>query len=379
MRVPLAWRNLTHHKRRLGLALAGISFVVLLMFMEIGFFNGMLDNEGLLYERFNADLVLVSAARTPDHPHRFPRERLYQTRACPAVVAAVPLYTQYAAEWRLPATGDTRTIRVIGFDARTEAIRGLEPDLRTVLRKPGTVLFDREARPVYGATTVGSVVAVGGRDVRIGGLFSLGVTLDTDGTLLMDESTYFALFGDAAGGADPERVDYALVRLRPGSDVQEAVAQLRHGLSEDVRVLALPDYIAWVKQYWRTNSPVGFLFGIGVLVGLLIGVIVCYQILYADIAANLMPFATLKGIGYHNRYLVRVVLQQASLLALLGFAGGLLATVLLYRFLEWSTGLVMILTVFRVALILVLTLVMCLIAGLMALGTVIKADPADCF
>ena len=220
---------------------------------------------------------------------------------------------------------------------------------------------------------------IGGRSVRLVGQFSLGSDLETDGNLLMDESTYFAIFGDANVGADPASVDYGLIQLAPGSDATQALAEIRKVMGEGVRVLPRNDFAASVKQYWQEYTPTGFLFQMGVVVGLIIGVIVCYQILFTEISANLMPFATLKGMGYHNSYLIKVVLQQAAFLAIMGFLCGLLGAVLLYRFLEWGTGLVMLLPVFRAANILILTLVMCLIAGVMAVGKVIKADPADCF
>jgi len=378
MRIPLAWRTLTHNKRRLGLSLAGIGFVVLLMFMEVGFNHGALDTGTIFYKKFNADLVMSSAARTPDYPQRFPRARLYEACSCPAVKAVIPLYVRSAATWVDPDTGAVHPIRVIGFDARTEALSDSQLP-NPALRQPGTALFDIRSRDVYGRSAPGTIVPIGGRSVRLVGQFSLGSDLETDGNLLMDESTYFAIFGDANVGADPASVDFGLIQLRPGSDVQQALTQIRKGMGEGVRVLPRNDFAASVKEYWQEYTPTGFLFQTGVVVGLIIGVIVSYQILFNEISANLMPFAVLKGMGYRNGYLIKVVLQQAAFLAVMGFLCGLLGAVLLYRFLEWGTGLVMLLPAFRAANILILTLVMCLIAGVMAVGKVIKADPADCF
>ncbi len=321
---------------------------------------------------------MISAARTPDYPQRFPRSRLRQANSCAAVSAVIPLYIQPAATWRVPGIGALRTIRVIGFDARTAALLVPRP-VDQILRQPGTALFDTRARDVYGRPTTGAVAEVGGRSVRIAGLFSMGIDLEADGNLLMDESTYFAVFGDASGGADPASVDFGLIQLKPGGDVQQALKQIRKDMGEDVRVMTLGDYVAFHKKYWQESTPVGFLFQLGVFVGLVIGVIVCYQILFTEISANLVPFATLKGMGYRSSYLIKVVLHQAAFLAIMGFLCGLLAALLLYRFLEWGTGLVMHLTAGRAANILILTLVMCLIAGVMAVGKVIKADPADCF
>ena len=375
MKIPLAWRNLTHNKRRLGLSLAGIGFVVLLMFMEVGFNNGGLDTQIILYQKFNADLVMISAARTPDYPQRFPRARLYEACACPAVKTVIPLYVRPAATWVDPDTGAVHSIRVIGCDARSAALSD-EQLPNPALRQPGTALFDIRSRDVYGRSVPGTIVQIGGRSVQLVGRFSLGSDLETDGNLLVDESTWFALFGPDDG---PASVDYGLIQLAPGSDATQVLTDLRKVMGEGVRVFPRKEFAASVKEYWQEYTPTGFLFQMGVVVGLIIGVIVCYQILFTEISANLMPIATLKGMGYHNRYLIKMVMQQAAFLGLLGFLFGLLGAFALYRMLEWSTGLVMYLTVGRVVSILVLTLAMCLTAGIMVVGKVIRADPADCF
>lgn len=375
MKIPLAWRTLTHNKRRLGLSLAGIGFVVLLMFMEVGFRHGALDTQITFYKKFNADLVMTSAARTPDYPQRFSRARLYRACSCPSVKTVIPLYVRSAATWVDPDTGAVHPIRVIGFDARVKALSDDQLP-NPALRRPGTALFDSRSRDVYGRSVPGTIVPIGGRSVQLVGQFSLGSDLETDGSLLVDESTYFTLFGPDDG---PASVDFGLIQLAPGSDATQALAEIRKVMGEDVRVLPRNDFALSVKQYWQDYTPTGFLFQVGVFVGLIIGVIVCYQILFTEISANLMPFAVLKGMGYRNSYLIKVVLQQAAFLAIMGFLCGLAGALLLYRFLEWGTGLVMLMPVFRAANILILTLVMCLIAGAMAVGKAIKADPADCF
>ena len=264
---------------------------------------------------------------------------------------------------------------MIGFDARTKAFS--DPQLpNPLLRQPGTALFDIRSRDVYGRSAPGTIVPIGGRAVQLVGQFSLGSDLETDGNLLVDESTYFAIFGTDDGSAS---VDFGLIQLAPGSDATQALAEIRKVMGEGVRVLPRNEFAASVKNYWQEYTPTGFLFQVGVVVGLIIGIIVCYQILFTEISANLMPFAVLKGMGYRNRYLIKIVLQQAAFLAIMGFLCGLLAALLLYRFLEWGTGLVMLMPAFRAANILILTLAMCLVAGAMAVGKVIKADPADCF
>ena len=380
MKTPLAWRNLTVNLRRLALALASIGFVVLLMFMEIGFLNGCFDSSTYVYEKFDADLLIISRGRTAAYAGRFPRTRLYQACDCPAVKRAIPMYVMAGGIWKLPDSGRLRRIRVFGFDVHEPAFRLPEGAPLAELQVRGTALFDSDSRDLFGQPGIGTVAEVNRRNVRIVGLVPMGIDLDTDGSLLVDHGTFFAIFGDARnGGLAPSEVDYGLVQLHPGAELAVVQRDLRDRLAPDVKILTLPEYIEEVHRYWSRHTAVGFLFHIGVFVGLIIGVVVCYQILFTDISNNLLPFATLKAMGYGNGYLVKIVLQQASLLGLLGFVLGAVGAFFLYRLLQWGTGLIMVLTVPRLASILSLTLGMCLVAGLMALNKVIQTDPADCF
>lgn len=380
MAIPLAWRNMTHNLRRLLLSLAGISFVVLLMFMEMGFSNGCFDTATHGYTLFNADLVIINRISTPASPQRFLRERLYLARRSPAVANVIPMYVQVGAQWKIPGNAGLRRVRVFGYDTRQRPFWPPEFAPRDDLREPGTVLFDSRSRALLGKPAPGTITELNGRTIKVVGLVPMGADLDTDGNLFLDEGTFFAIFGKTdKGRTTPLDVDYGLIQLRAGIDVKQAVEDLRKLLPDDVRVLTLSDYCDDVQLYWSRNTAVGFLFNMGVVVGFLIGMIVCYQILFTDISNNLLPFATLKAMGYRTGHLVKVVLEQATILALMGFVLGLIGAWFLYWVMESQTGLTMALTPLRMATIMLLTLVMCLAAGLMALYKVIRIDPADCF
>jgi putative ABC transport system permease protein len=362
------------------LSLAGIGFVVLLMFMEMGFSNGCFDTATHGYTLFNADLVIVNRISTPASPQRFLRERLYLARRSAKVADVIPMYVQVGAQWKIPGEAGLRRVRVFGYDTRQRPFWPAEFAPRDDLRQPGAVLFDSRSRALLGNPAPGTITELNGRTISVVGLAPMGADLDTDGNLFLDQSTFFAIFGETdKGRLTPLDVDYGLIQLRAGIDPGQAAADLRALLPDDVRVLTLADYCNDVQSYWSRNTAVGFLFNMGVVVGFLIGMIVCYQILFTDISNNLLPFATLKAMGYRTGQLVRLVLEQATLLALLGFVPGLIGAWLLYWLMESQTGLTMALTPLRMATILLLTLVMCLVAGFMALYKVIRIDPADCF
>src|SRR5438105_15919755 len=129
-------------------------------------------------------------------------------------------------------------------------------------------------------------------------------------------------------------------------------------------VLTKDEFRDQERTYWRTSTPVGFVFGLGLVMGLIVVVVICYQVLATDVADHLAEFATLKAMGYGGSYLAGVVLQQALLLALVGFVPGCLVSWLLYRVLEQATGLPLLLTIPRVGAVLGLTVLMCSLSGL---------------
>src|SRR5262249_3398617 len=159
-----------------------------------------------------------------------------------AVASVTPLYVRTVATWKVPGSGELRPIRVFGFDCRTQALHVSPLAGQAPLASPGAVLFDSASRVVYGRPAAGTIAAVGGRNVRVAGFFSMGVDLGTDGNLIMDEGTYFSIFGAPRGDADTDAVDYGLIRLRPGCDPEAALAEVRRRLDGDVRVFAREEY-----------------------------------------------------------------------------------------------------------------------------------------
>lgn len=383
MRVPLAWKNLTHNKRRLAVAIAGVGFAVLLMFMQLGFRNGMLDSNVAFLESLNADLIVASTSRyTLSVSEPFVRQRLVQTQTVPGVAAAYPVYleTRQAALVN-PEDRVARPIRVIGFQVDDPVFLVSEiEDQRAGLRIASTALADRQSKPDYGPLRVGSELELSGRPIRLAGSFRLGTDFANDGNLIVSAETLASLFPRRYGLGNPlDRVDLGLVKLRPGARPREVQAELAKRLPHDVHVYLKREYVNQELDFWKSSTPVGFIFGLGLALGFAVGVVICYQILYTDIADHLSEFATLKAMGYPWRYFVRVVLEQAVLLAVLGFIPGLLISALSYGGLASVTGLLMDLTVPRVVLILVLTIVMCVVSGGLAIRRLLGTDPAELF
>jgi putative ABC transport system permease protein len=149
--------------------------------------------------------------------------------------------------------------------------------------------------------------------------------------------------------------------------------------SRDAIVLSRQQLAQRELNYWKRTSAVGFIFSLGVLVGFLVGGIIVYQILYGDVMNSLPQYATLKAMGYRDPYVIGIVIQQAAILAVVGFIPGLLLSTGLYVMLANVTRLAVAMSLERAIQVLVLTFVMCVASGSLATRKLVQLDPADVF
>jgi putative ABC transport system permease protein len=405
-RTPLAWANLTHDRVRFALYVLGIAFAVILMFVQLGFRNALLDSNTRLHEKLRCDLVMVSPNRqAAAMVEPFPRRRLEQVRGVAGVKEVHPLYVDQTFG-RLrdtnpdpAARGPSRSIRVIGVDpdAYLLDMPELDPKGEAVsrLRNPGTALFDRSTkadpdRPgqtLYGPLADGVTTDLSGQDITFVGSFQLGTDFTADGTLVMSDRTFldtlrrpFTFPSDSPAA----NVDFGLVRLQPGADREKVKADIRAAVrtgepEADVEVFTLDELKERERTFWLNNTPIGFAFGFGTLMGFAVGVVICYQILSGDVTDHLPQYATLKAMGYGNGYLAWVVVQESIILAVLGFVVGLGVSWAAYEVLTATTGMPLRMTPDRIGGVFVAAVLMCVASGLIALVGLMRADPADVF
>jgi putative ABC transport system permease protein len=382
-RTPLAWHNLLHDKARLLTSLGGMGFAIVIMFLQMGFLNGVYDSQTHVVQLLNADLMLISTQQEAVLPAmQFPRKRLIQARACPGIVAAFPLYVEeFHAAWKNARDGHECPILVFGFNPADPVF--LIPEVAAQandLKEPDTALIDNKSKDLYGALTPGAPAELSRRRIRVVGTFPLGCDFRVDGTVVVSDHTFFKCFADPRHpGTEAGRVTFGLLKAAPQADLIAVRDAVRRALPGDVRVLTRQEFADQVRTYWATVQPIGYVFGLGTLVGFAIGVIICYQILYTGIMDRLPQYATLKAIGYSNRYLVKTVLLEANYLALLSFLPALLCSAGLYALLEHIAGTLMRLTPGRVLVLLLFTVAMATFSGLLAMRKLIRSDPAEVF
>lgn len=375
----LAWRQLSHQPGKLLTAIAGVGFATLLVLMQLGFSASLFDSATNLLRHLRADLVLIQPRTTVSfRPETFPRMRVAQTLADPDVVAAHPVLITIST-WRNPENDERRAIQVVGLDP--VALAGFDPALAELLGQPDSIAFDRLSRPDFGdvpgwfAERGPFEATLGYRAVRVVGLVSIGASFGADGHALTSEQNFRRIAADRRAGV----VDLGLLRLREGADTAAVQTRLRAMLPRDVLVLTHAELIAFEKRYWEESSPIGIIFGFGSIMGLVVGLVVVYQILFSDVATHLAEYATLKAMGFSGFYLARVVLASAAILAGLGFLPGVALAWWAHGAVAGATGLPMALSAERSLVVLGLVSCMCGAAGLLAARGLRRADPAALF
>lgn len=382
MRPMLAFRQLASDPIRLAVAVLGVAFAVVLMLMQLGFRSAMLTSAVRYHERLAYDLVLVSPKTIfIGLTHPFPRVRLYQARGVAGVEEVTPVYAQQQ-RWENPWRHTTRNVLVVGIDpSRPVLVTPGAVDQLDRVREEDTVLFDTGSRPECGpvgehfAAGERITTEIGDRTVEVVGLYELGSSFGVDGNVLTSEENFLRIFPGRPAGA----IDLGLIRLADGVEPEAVRDYLATILEHDVEVLTRDDFVAREIGYWTGNTPIGYVFGFGLVMGLVVGGIIVYQILFADVSDHLAEYATLKAIGFSNAAVSGVVLRQALLLSVLGFLPGVAASLALYRMASLAIRMPLSMTRERLAGVLVMTVVMCAVAALLAVRKVRDADPAEVF
>ena len=381
-RIPLSWMLLTRQPVRLLVALAGISFAGILMFMQLGFRDGLFDASVTVHRLFDADLVLISPRSASSvRMAGFPRRRLIQTLADPSVEGVTPVHWGLML-WRNPETRRNRAILALGFNPDDPFF--LDPGLADqtgVLKQKGRILFDRLSRPEFGPIAdwynEGKVVEteISGNRVRVEGLVSLGTSFGADGNLLTSTETFLDLMPQKSPGG----IEVGLIRLKPGTNPDLAVERLQQRLPGDVTVLTKQGFIDFEQNYWKSSTSIGFIFTLGAAMGFVLGCVIVYQVLYTDVSDHLPEYATLMAMGYRISHLLGVVMREGFYLAALGYVPAYLAGQGLYWFVRDATKLPVGMDPARAITVLVMILVMCMLSSLLAMRRLIDADPAEIF
>lgn len=384
LKIALPWLQLTREKTRLLVAIAGIGFADLLMFMQFGFRDALFESAITFHSKLDGDIFLTSPQSTALIAMKsFPQRRLYQALAFEGVESVSPLYIGFGL-WKNPdpQKRNTRSIMVIGFDPSHHVI-----DLPSVIENQDkikisdVILFDDASRPEFGPIKdyfkAGKIVEteIDDRRIKVGELFTLGASFGADGNIVTSDLNFLRIFKKRVKGI----IDIGIIHLKPGTDVQKVVSEMRKSLPNDVRITSKEEFVELERKYWEESTAIGFIFTLGAGMGFIVGIVIVYQILYTDVSDHLPEYATLKAMGYKDIYFLGVVFQEAMILAIIGYLPGFAISTVLYNLGRTATSLPMYMTVAKAITVLILTFVMCCASGAVAVRKLSAADPADIF
>lgn len=381
-RLPIGWLQLTHSRGRFASALAGVAFANVLVFVQLGIMNSMAAATLKPYDLFRADIMISAPdANSLTEGGNVARQWLLQALADPDVTAGMSLFIANV-NWQ---RGDrTIVLTTFGID-RAAAEAFLAPDVAAksgVLQVRNAAILDRltrnlprdEGAAIRPLTPISFEVS--GRTVTVYDTFAVGGGFSGDGYMIASDQTFLDLF-PARSSAAP---DHLLLKVRAGAD-PEAVAERLRTLVSD-KTLRIRSFEAAAGEdlvYQQTRRPTGIIFGFGVLIGVLVGLVIVYQVLSTDVADHLREYATFKAMGYPQRFFLGVVLEEAIVLGVLGFVPGFVVATTVLTVMGRITTLPLEMTASMAVTVFVGTVVFSTLSGALATRRLAAADPADLF
>ena len=373
MTFTLAFRNLFHDRIRLAVTMVGILFSIVLVAVQLGLYLGARTIIVSMIERSEGDLwVMAYGTKNFEEGQPINARERFTGLSIPGVAKAVPLIVSFT-DWRKPSGGATLVV-VIGSDAEDGGLRPwnvVEGDV-SGLGARDAVIIDKTYLADLGVSNVGDTAQIGASRVRISGF--------TDGIRSFTVSPYvFTTTNRARALLDmpADMITYVLIKLEPDADA-EAVRSILRDKLPDSEVLTKAEFRDRSLNHWLFATGAGVALIGGAILGLVVGTVIVAQTLYSSTKDHINEFATLRALGSSSGYIHRVILAQAALSAVLGYALGMVIA-LTVVYLSERTALPIVMTPSLAALLLALTVAMCAVSALSAIGKVMRIDPAVVF
>lgn len=371
--ASLAWRNLFYDKVRLVVTLTGVVFAVVLITVQLGLFMGFTRTTSNISDNSKADLwVAQEGFRNLDQAAPFPERKLYQVMAVAGVEKAEKYVVQFS-RWKR-ADGGEEGVTIVGFnpDNPLGGPWNLVAGSVTDLKGADTVIIDEIYRDKLGVTRLGQTVEINDHRARV-----VGLTRDIRS--FTTNPRVFTSFKNALNYTrmSEDETTYVLVKAAQGADLQTLKREIVAHVA-GVEAYTTPEFSRKTQIYWMFSTGAGVALLIAAGMGLVVGVVVVAQTIYATTIDHLREYGTLKAMGASNGYIYRVIIKQAAISAVIGYALGMFVSMFVVRAsskggaaitVSWEMGLGM----------LVLTFLMCVAASVVSINKVTRIDPAMVF
>lgn len=369
----LALKNLFHDKVRLGVTLVGIIFSVVLSSIQLGLFVGFQRATSDILYFSNADLWITSKNVThAEDGVAFSERKLYQVLASPNVERVEKQILQFAS-WKKPDGAETGILLVGGdLDGKMGVPFNITAGKLEDLRQPDAVMVEELYKEKLGVTKIGQTVEIRGFRAKVVG-FTRGVRSFTT------SPPVFTSFKNAQNffGLREDQTLYLVIKAKEGVDLEELKKELTAKVS-DVDVYTRMEWTTKQRNYWMFGTGAGITVLIAAFLGLLVGVVVVAQTIYSATVDHIREYGTLKAMGASNFYLYRVIITQAFLSGLIGYAVGMSVALLVsYISLQGTTAII--LPTELIGGLFILTILMCVGASVVSINKVTRIDPAMVF
>ena len=381
-KVPLVAALIVRQPIRTITGICGIALACLLMFVQLGFRDGLFNQSVRVHHALITDLVVINRDSSSLATMRpFPGQRLGQIYGDKDVVEVNSLRIR-PLRWRNQLTDRSRNILAIGVNPNNPQLDlGATREDTDSIKGLFNVLFDADSRKEFGpiATYVrrGEKVSseVNGYRLNVSGLISIGPSFAYDGYIVASRQTVEALITDGTQGD----AELGLVTLKEGSSKMDAMKRIQASMPGDVKVLTKQEYIEYERNYWRNGSSIGFVFNFGTLLGLVVGATMIYQVLYTDVTDHLPEYATLRAMGYNMRYLYSVVIRQGMVISLMGYIPSLGLGTLAYVIIRKGTNIGVEMTSSIMVAVFVLSIISSSLSAILVTRRLWAADPVEIF
>lgn len=384
-RIPIGWLQLSHNRGRMLAAIFGVAFANVLVFVQLGIIGAFDTSIRMTYQPFTADIIIsASDANTLSDGSSISRRYMFQSLSNKNIESASAVYVGLL-NWNLP-NGNAASMQVYGIPPESLPFiaQSLQGDV-TRITLQNTMLLDSKTRGLDKQTLQKLISAkqrieLNNVALSLAGTVVIGSGFGADGNIFVSDQTFLRLFPKQQGGTPSHILLKVNSEHKTPDLIDSIVSDLRMTLNaDDIQIHSLENRIQDDVKYQMTKRPVGVIFGFGVFIGVLVGVVIVYQVLSTDVADHLKEYATFKSMGYENRFFYSVITEQAVLLGSIGFIPGSLFAMLIYKLMTIATGLPVSMDWSRMAIVLFGTIIACMISGFIATRRLKSADPAELF
>lgn len=369
----MAWKNLVYDKVRLSVTLTGIVFALVLVLIQFGLFLGFLDTTANIVASSGVDLW-VTATGIPHVNGATPIPESWRYRVLSVSgVEKVSKYNIQFVNWKLPS-GSQEAVQIVGFDLETglggpwNLVAGSIDDLRG----EDTVIVDDLYKKKLGVTGLGHIAEIQGKRARVVGF--------THAIRSFTTSPY--IFTSFKNSQNYSRVPvdqtmFMLVHTTPGANLAEVKKAIRESVPS-VDIYTNAELQKKTQNYWLFSTGAGITTLMGAALGLMVGMVVVAQTIYASTVDHIREFGTLKAMGAGNSYIYKVIIEQALISAVFGYSMAIIAGYFVARQSESANAAILLPPEMAWG-TLALAVVMCIGASVISIRKATTIDPALVF